>query len=84
MRNNKQIASEDVLLIPIAEQIEKTRSAEPTQRTTSDSEEDRCEGEVEKNLVDALHQSVSSSKGTLLSNTVTQYPITAIMSISSF
>jgi hypothetical protein len=46
------------------------QSAEPTQRTTSLSEEDRCEGEVEKNLVDALHQSVSSSQGTPPSNTV--------------
>lgn len=45
-------------------------TAEPAQRTTSFSEEVRCEGEVEWDLTDALHQSVSSSKGTPPSNTV--------------
>lgn len=55
---------------PEAVASKKIRSAEPTQRTTSGSEEDRCEGEVEQDLTDALHQSVSSSQGTLVSNTV--------------
>lgn len=60
-------------------------AAEPAQRTTSDSEAVRCEGEVEQDLTDALHQSELSSQGTPPSNTVTQYPITAIVvSISSF
>lgn len=63
---------------------EKNEAAEPTQKTTSFSEEERCEGEVEKDLTDALHLSDSSSQGTPPSNTVTQYPITAIESISSF
>ena len=48
----------------------KTRAAEPVQRTTSDSEAVRCEGEVERNSMDVSHQSVSSSQGTLASNTV--------------
>ncbi|MBS0587981.1 MAG: replication initiation factor [Proteobacteria bacterium] len=48
----------------------KTETAEPTQKTTSFSEEDRCEGEVEKDSTDALHKSESSSEGTLRSNTV--------------
>ena len=48
----------------------KIEAAEPTQKTTSFSEEDRCEGEVEKELTDALHLSESSSQGTPPSNTV--------------
>ena len=40
------------------------QSAKPAHRTTSGSEAVRCEGEVEKDLTDALHQSVSSSQGT--------------------
>ena len=48
----------------------KIEAAEPTQKTTSFSEEERCEGEVERDLTDALHQSELSSQGTLASNTV--------------
>ncbi|MBY0484414.1 replication initiation factor [Nitrosomonas sp.] len=48
----------------------KIEAAEPTQMTTSFSEEDRCEGEVEKDSTDALHQSDLSPEGTLRSNTV--------------
>lgn len=48
----------------------KIEAAEPTQKTTSFSEEDRCEGEVERDLTDALHQSESSPQGTPPSNTV--------------
>lgn len=48
----------------------KTQTAGPTHRTTSGSEAVRCEGEVEKDLTDALHQYVSSSEGTPPSNTV--------------
>lgn len=48
----------------------KIEAAEPTQRTTSFSEEDQCEGEVENDLTDALHQSDSSLQGTPPSNTV--------------
>ena len=48
----------------------KIEAAEPTQKTTSFSEEDRCEGEVERNLTDAPYQSESSSEGTMASNTV--------------
>ncbi|MBS0588721.1 MAG: replication initiation factor [Proteobacteria bacterium] len=48
----------------------KIEAAEPTQKTTSFSEEDGCEGEVEKELMDALHLSESTSEGTLPSNTV--------------
>lgn len=48
----------------------KIEAAEPTQKTTSFSEEDRCEGEVERDLTDALHQSELSLQGTLPSNTV--------------
>lgn len=48
----------------------KIGTAEPTQKTTSFSEEDRCEGEVEKELTDAQHQSDLSPEGTLRSNTV--------------
>ncbi len=49
---------------------EKKQTAEPTQKTTSFSEEDRCKGEVEKDSTDALHLSESSSQGTPPSNTV--------------
>lgn len=49
---------------------EKNEAAEPTQKTTSFSEEDRCEGEVERNLTDTLHQSDSFPEGTPPSNTV--------------
>ncbi|PSJ18145.1 replication initiation factor [Nitrosomonas supralitoralis] len=45
-------------------------TAEPPQWTTSFSEEEQCEGEVEKDLTDALHQSDSSPQGTPPSNTV--------------
>ncbi|GKS68610.1 hypothetical protein W03_06140 [Nitrosomonas sp. PY1] len=48
----------------------KIEAAEPTQKTTSFSEEERCEGEVENDLTDALHQPDSSSQGTPPSNTV--------------
>lgn len=48
----------------------KIETAEPTQKTTSFSEEDRCEGEVEKDLTDALHLSDSFPQGTPPSNTV--------------
>lgn len=57
-------------ILPEAIASNKIEAAEPTQRTTSGSEEDQCEGEVEQDLTDALHQSVSSSEGTPPSNTV--------------
>ncbi|UJP05125.1 MAG: replication initiation factor [Nitrosomonas sp.] len=50
--------------------FKKIEAAEPTQRTTSGSEADGCDGEVEQEVKNALHQSVSSSQGTLPSNTV--------------
>lgn len=50
--------------------FKKIQAAEPMQRTTSVSEAVRCDGEVERDLTDALHQSVSSSQGTAPSNTV--------------
>lgn len=50
--------------------IYKIEAVEPTQRTTSFSEEDRCEGEVKIYLTDALHQADSSAQGTPFRNTV--------------
>jgi len=46
------------------------KAAEPTQKTTSFSEEERCEGEVEKELTDASHQADSVAQGTPSCNTV--------------
>ncbi|MGZ0019161.1 hypothetical protein [Nitrosomonas sp. wSCUT-2] len=46
------------------------KAAEPTQKTTSFSEEERCEGEVEKDLTDASHQADSAPQGTPSCNTV--------------
>lgn len=46
------------------------QTAEPAHRTTSGSEAVRCEGEVERGLTDALHQSELYSQGTPPSNTV--------------
>lgn len=63
----------EVNISPEVQASKKTRSAEPAHRTTSGSEAVRCEGEVEKDLTDALHQSVSSSQGTPPSNTVPLY-----------
>lgn len=48
----------------------KNEAAEPMQKTTSFSEEERCEGEVEQEVTDASHQSESSPQGTPPSNTV--------------
>lgn len=45
-------------------------AAEPTQKTTSFSEEERCEGEVEKDLTDASYQADSAAQGTPSCNTV--------------
>lgn len=55
---------------PKAIAFNKIEAAEPAQRTTSDSEADGCDGEVEQEVKDALYQSVSSSQGTPPSNTV--------------
>lgn len=60
------------------------QSAEPPRDATRASAAAGRGGEVEQNLTGALHLSESSSEGTPPSNTVTQYPITAIESISSF
>lgn len=60
----------EINVLPESVASNKTEAAEPTQKTTSFSEEDRCEGEVERDLTDALHQSESSSQGTPPSNTV--------------
>ncbi|WP_350135034.1 hypothetical protein [Nitrosomonas sp.] len=76
---NKEI---DVLSCAVT--YNQTESAEPTRKATRESAAAWRGGEVEQDLADALHQSESSSEGTPLSNTVTQYPITAILSISSF
>ncbi|SFE80871.1 replication initiation factor [Nitrosomonas sp. Nm166] len=60
----------EINVSPEAVASKKTQTAKPAHRTTSDSEAVRCEGEVEKNFSDALHQSDSSSQGTMASNTV--------------
>ena len=62
--------NKEISISPDIVKFEKIETAEPTQKTTSFSEEDRCEGEVERDLTDALHQSESSSQGTMASNTV--------------
>ena len=84
MKDNKRSEHENVFSIPEVGQTENLQSAKPAHRTTSVSEAARCEGEVDKDLTDALHQSDSFPQGTALSNTVTQYPITAIVNTSSF
>lgn len=61
---------EDSNVSPEAITFNKIETAEPTQRTTSIGEEELCGGEVEKDMTDALHQSVLSSQGTPPSNTV--------------
>ena len=76
---NKEI---DVLSSAITS--EPTESAEPSRDATRASAAAWRGGEVEQDLADALHQSESSSQGTPSSNTVTQYPITAIVNILSF
>ncbi len=48
----------------------KIEAAESTQRMTSFSEEERCEGEVERDLTDASYQADSAAQGTPPSNTV--------------
>lgn len=60
----------EVNALPEAVASKKTRTAKPAHRTTSGSEAVRCEGEVERDLTDALHLSESSSQGTSPSNTV--------------
>jgi len=64
------IMNKEINVLPESVASNKTEAAEPTQKTTSFSEEDRCEGEVERDLTDALHQSESSAQGTPPSNTV--------------
>jgi len=59
------------------------QTAEPTREATRESAAAWRDGEVEQDLTDALHQSEPSPQGTPPSNTVTQYLITAILSISS-
>ena len=54
----------EINVSPEAIAFNKIGTAEPAQRTTSFSEEERCEGEVEKVVTDASHQSVSSSQST--------------------
>ena len=78
---NKEV---DVLSSAITTTTEPTESAEPSRDATRESAAAWRDGEVEQDLTDASHQSESSPEGTLRSNTVTQYPITAIVSISSF
>ncbi len=60
------------------------QSAEPPRGATRESAAAGRDGEVEQDLTGASHLSESSSEGTPPSNTVTQYPITAIESIPSF
>ncbi len=62
--------TKEVNVSPEAVASKKTPSATPAHRTTSGSEAVRCEGEVERNLTDDMHQSISSSQGTPPSNTV--------------
>ncbi len=52
------------------ESKELIQSAEPTREATRESAAAWRDGEVEQDLVDALHQSISSSEGTMPSNTV--------------
>ncbi|MBY0499290.1 MAG: replication initiation factor [Gammaproteobacteria bacterium] len=49
---------------------DQTESAEPTHEATRESAAAWRDGEVEQDLTDALHQSDSSSQGTMASNTV--------------
>ena len=63
MKKETNVSSESVA-------SNKIEAAEPTQRTTSFSEEERCEGEVERDLTDALHQSDPDAQGTPSCNTV--------------
>ena len=70
MQEDKQLTHKVELPISGVKQTGIIQTAKPTHRTTSDSEAVRCEGEVERDLTDALHKSESSSQGTPLSNTV--------------
>lgn len=76
--------NEEADVLSSAVTLNQNQSAEPTRKAARESAAAWRDGEVEQDLTDALHQSESSSQGTPPSNTVTQYPITAIESISGF